>query len=96
MSIRILISVYMLDGEGLCSWELAVNLPFDWSIVSGKRRLRWPMVRISSLLLFHTFILKTDFVFCLSISHAVRAGWRPGCSECDSSSQLSGQRHHGV
>ncbi|KAF8520116.1 hypothetical protein JB92DRAFT_2709619 [Gautieria morchelliformis] len=30
--------------SGLYVWELAVNLAFDWSIVSGKRKFRWPMI----------------------------------------------------
>ncbi|KAF8592519.1 hypothetical protein K439DRAFT_1400394 [Ramaria rubella] len=30
--------------SGLYVWELAINLPFDWSIASGKRSFRWPML----------------------------------------------------
>ncbi|KAF8580397.1 hypothetical protein K439DRAFT_1662805 [Ramaria rubella] len=29
---------------GVYAWEIAVNIRFDWSIISGKRRFRWPMV----------------------------------------------------
>ncbi|KIJ56513.1 hypothetical protein M422DRAFT_773308 [Sphaerobolus stellatus SS14] len=28
---------------GVLTWELVISLPFDWSILSGKRNFRWPM-----------------------------------------------------
>lgn len=29
---------------GVVMWELGVNLPFDWSVISGRKRFRWPMI----------------------------------------------------
>jgi len=29
---------------GLVTWEVVVQLPFDWSIISGERKARWPSV----------------------------------------------------
>ncbi|KAG9019852.1 hypothetical protein FRB90_003442 [Tulasnella sp. 427] len=29
---------------GIAAWDFLSTLPFDWSIISGKRKFRWPMV----------------------------------------------------
>jgi hypothetical protein len=29
---------------GIVLWEILVTLPFDWSIISGKRKFKWPMI----------------------------------------------------
>ena len=28
-----------------CRWEWIISLGFEWDFITGKRRLRWPMVR---------------------------------------------------
>lgn len=30
---------------GIVLWEIFTTLGFEWSILSGRRRLKWPMVR---------------------------------------------------
>ncbi|KAG8789040.1 hypothetical protein FRC16_001272, partial [Serendipita sp. 398] len=29
---------------GIFFWEILVTSPFDWSIITGKRKFRWPMI----------------------------------------------------
>ncbi|OJA14965.1 hypothetical protein AZE42_03217 [Rhizopogon vesiculosus] len=31
---------------GLYAWEFIISLDFDWAVLTGKKRFRWPLVRI--------------------------------------------------
>ena len=34
------------DLFSFCSWEFVVSIDFDWQFISGKKKFRWPLVRL--------------------------------------------------
>lgn len=55
------------------SWEFALSLDFDWDFISGKKKFRWPLVRLrnpKSILLFADYALVV--LFCRSLRPAIR------------------------
>jgi hypothetical protein len=40
-------AAFALVLVGVAFWEILSSITFDWSIVSGKRKWRWPMVSLT-------------------------------------------------
>jgi len=38
---------------GVYVWELFTTCDFEWSLLSGRRRFRWPLVSFATLLLWY-------------------------------------------
>jgi len=52
---------------GIYSWELLINLPFDFSIWSGKRQFRWPMI-VYFLCRYAIFIAVLGVILALDVT----------------------------
>jgi hypothetical protein len=46
---------------GLYIWEVACSLDFDWAIITGKRKFKWPLVRVHCTFFVFFKINETDF-----------------------------------
>jgi len=39
-----ILQAYLLVLVGVVTWEVVVTFPFDWEVITGRRKWRWPMV----------------------------------------------------
>ena len=59
-------------------YEWFISLDFEWDFISGKKRLRWPMVSTATLLHWMQWHQNTDILFCEPIFPALCDHWNVG------------------
>jgi len=68
---------------GLCSWEIIVLLPFDWSFITRKREARWPSF-------FYFYCRYSLWIAVIGINTAINVRTKVNCQALYTSTQFAG------